>query len=285
MNQQQQQQRRVVKPYCKFCEGAGEPIQVYTSHWQFSKPVDGMLTCPKLLAYICKNCNCRGHIESRCNKKQKQEETKKFCRFCFNANNSTYQDHNQFDKDGFVICHALLEIECQKCGGRGHTRKYCDGNNKIKQVPALEVKPKQSMVKPNTSANKFSSLFVEEEEQEQEPAVPVPAVPVPVPAVPVPAREVDLLKIKSMETFPSLLPTNIYNKAPTLSGWAKKAAMPKNELKSEPIVSKVDTEQEKAEYYDTEPEYVSEDEEDEVNNKSYHKFENTSFAWADDCDY
>ena len=141
------------------------------------------------------------------------------------------------------------------------------------------------------------SLFAPKKVINRERALMAPAVPaVPVPAVPVPVvlvltsltkPEVDLLKIKSMETFPSLLPTNIYNKAPTLSGWAKKAAMPKNELKSEPIVSKVDTEQEKAEYYDTEPEYVSdiEDEEDEVNNKSYHKFENTSFAWADDCDY
>ena len=58
--------RKVTMPSCAFCKGAGEPKEVYTSHWQFSKPVDGKLICPLLLAYKCKKCNCTGHVEKRC---------------------------------------------------------------------------------------------------------------------------------------------------------------------------------------------------------------------------
>jgi hypothetical protein len=58
--------KKVVMPSCAFCKGAGESKEVYTAHWQFSKPVDGKLICPLLLAYKCKKCNCAGHVEKRC---------------------------------------------------------------------------------------------------------------------------------------------------------------------------------------------------------------------------
>ena len=119
--------KSAVTPFCKFCEGASESKEVYTSHWQFSQPKDGVLTCPKLLKYKCKLCSDHGHVEKRCTKPTPKKETRveKFCRFCYNAKNPDFLEHNQFDKVGFVICPALLEVECQKCGGKGHTKRYC----------------------------------------------------------------------------------------------------------------------------------------------------------------
>uniref|UniRef100_A0A6C0IIH7 Nanos-type domain-containing protein n=1 Tax=viral metagenome TaxID=1070528 RepID=A0A6C0IIH7_9ZZZZ len=153
MKSQQQSSKSAIRPFCKFCEGAGESKAVYTSHWQFSKPTDGVLTCPKLLNYKCKNCNACGHIEKRCQVARKQQQPykgrddkgrddkgrddkgrddkahsdKKFCRFCYNAKNPDFLEHNQFNNDGVVQCPTLLEIECQVCGVKGHTKRYCPG--------------------------------------------------------------------------------------------------------------------------------------------------------------
>ena len=114
---------QIVKtPHCKFCEGSGETVKNYTSHWQFSKPVDGILTCPKLLRYKCKICYCTGHVETHCKKSINKKE---FCRFCFNAKQIDFQSHNQFSVDGFIQCPILLEIECQICFIKGHTKNYC----------------------------------------------------------------------------------------------------------------------------------------------------------------
>ena len=68
--------QNIATPSCKFCEGAGEPKAVYTSHWQFNKPKDGVLTCPKLLAYMCKNCNKHGHNEKHCSEWKQPYEPK-----------------------------------------------------------------------------------------------------------------------------------------------------------------------------------------------------------------
>jgi hypothetical protein len=152
-------------PLCKFCQGAGESKEVYTSHWQFNKPKDGVLTCPKLLAYNCKKCNKAGHNEKHCTSTKqvkaietvktcapvntcapvktcapiKENETK-FCRFCYNANEQAYTGHYQFEKDGTITCPLLLDIECQLCGMKGHTKKYCTGQAKPKKhVSALHT--------------------------------------------------------------------------------------------------------------------------------------------------
>ena len=156
-----------IVPFCGFCEGAGETKQVYTSHWQFSKPVNGELTCPKLLAYQCRLCKTTGHVEKRCQasvKTYKKPTTELFCKFCFNARKADYQTHNQFDKDGFVQCSVLLDIECQFCKQKGHTKNYCptlETPKKIQreQVAAAPPAPKKVM------KNSFSSLAVIEEEE------------------------------------------------------------------------------------------------------------------------
>jgi hypothetical protein len=173
-----QMKKSAVTPFCKFCEGAGESKEVYTSHWQFSQQKNGVLTCPKLLKYKCKLCSSHGHIEKRCNKPttKREERLEQFCRFCCNAKNPDFLNHNQFDKDGFVNCPVLLDIECQKCGGKGHTKRYCP-----------EVQPKTVLIsqpvsnEPKKSDNKFGCLTVEDVDE-----------------------EVDTIQIGSMNLYPTL---------------------------------------------------------------------------------
>jgi len=162
-------------PNCNFCKGAGEPESVYTAHWQFSKPVDGKLICPKLLAYTCKKCNMNGHIEKRCllPAPKKAERTTKFCRHCSNTG-YTCNDHNQFDVAGFVICQRLLDTVCRKCSQRGHTQKYCDKvvaetitTTPIKQQTSAAVKapnaPKKPIANPYAIDNPYSALLKTED--------------------------------------------------------------------------------------------------------------------------
>ena len=206
MSSNSQSKSSAVKPICKFCAGAGEPVEVYTSHWQFSKPTSGVLTCPKLLNYECKNCNSHGHIEKRCptpkQVKEKKEKIEKFCRFCYNANKSEYNEHNQFDKDGFVQCPALLTIECQGCGERGHTKKYCPG-------PVLSVVTPANPTRHKKLVNKFASLSVEELEEE-------------------PKKEVDVLQAKNINLFPALSQASVIlcgnANSSSLNCWSKVAS-------------------------------------------------------------
>lgn len=167
-------------PTCAFCKGAGEPINVYTSHWQFSQPVDGKLTCPKLLNYCCTNCHTKGHIEKRCPfpkaraKVMTATKTSLYCKFCDNARKADYTTHNQFDKDGFVQCPVLLNIECQLCGLKGHTKRYCSTQSR----PSISRATKEPVQNASLSIkrlinNKFSVLeiILSDEEEEVKPAV------------------------------------------------------------------------------------------------------------------
>lgn len=151
----------VTTPTCAFCAGIGKP---YAPHWQFSKPVAGVLTCPVLLAYTCRLCNGKGHIEKRCEKRSANQPRELFCRFCCNAKKPDYQSHNQFDKDGFVQCPVLLTIECQLCGVKGHTKGYCQ-SLKV-PVPALAPVPVSAQVPTKVSKNQFAALAVIEEEED-----------------------------------------------------------------------------------------------------------------------
>ena len=51
-------------PCCKVCKDAGEPENVYSSH--YVKDREGNVTCPKLKAIVCLNCGNRGHTSSYC---------------------------------------------------------------------------------------------------------------------------------------------------------------------------------------------------------------------------
>jgi hypothetical protein len=119
------------------------------------------------MAYQCRLCKTTGHVEKRCQasvKTYKKPTTELFCKFCFNARKADYHTHNQFDKDGFVQCSVLLDIECQFCKQKGHTKNYCptlETPKKIQreQVTAPPPAPKKAM------RNSFSSLAVIEEEE------------------------------------------------------------------------------------------------------------------------
>ena len=240
-------------PSCKFCQGAGEPKAMYTSHWQFSKPVDGKLTCPKLLSHKCKCCNETGHIEKRCPfpKQKKQQQQSKFCRFCCNAGHAEYTEHNQFDKDGFVTCPALIDIECQQCGKKGHTKKYCG------TAVATPKKAEKIITAPKKPANKFSALNIEEDD---EAAVPLP--------------DIDILQSKNLEKFPCLPTGGKSSQVAALTGWAKMAAMPAKKLVATitPPVVAVKNEARLAEY-----DGWTDDEEDVHTNEP----QTESTSWAD----
>lgn len=226
------QQSKVATPSCKFCQGAGESKEVYTSHWQFSKPVDGKLTCPKLLNHKCKLCNETGHIEKRCpfpKKKQEREQKSQFCRFCYNAHCENYLDHNQFDKDGFVICPNLSVIECQLCGAKGHTKRYCiqDPNYIGNVTPKKTEKPQIVPGAPKKQKNTFAVLSIDDEEVTIE-VIAGKAV-CRLMATPPPAQEVvvDVLQAQNIEKFPHLRQAKTPTATSTmLTGWAKMAAMP-----------------------------------------------------------
>ena len=207
-------------PTCKFCQGAGESKEVYTSHWQFSKPVDGKLICPKLLGHKCKLCNETGHIEKRCPfpKKKQQQEQSKFCRFCCNAGHAEYTEHNQFDKDGFVTCPALINIECQQCGKKGHTKKYCGTQAAAAVTPKKAEKIITAPGAPKKPTNKFATLLVEECEAT---AVPLP--------------DIDILQSKNLEKFPCLPTGGKSSTVAALTGWAKMAALPAK--KTAPVIT------------------------------------------------
>jgi len=254
-------------PMCKFCEGSGEPKSVYSSHWQFSKPVNGNLTCPKLLNYKCKTCGSKGHIEKRCQiKKNKQESN--FCRFCFNMGNDEYTQHNQFDKGGFVVCPRLLEIKCQQCGLNGHTRRYCGTSAAVQTSAAQAVQAVQTAVKTavktavNTN-NKFASLFVEEPEEQG-------------------ANEVvkeDVKIVNNDKQYPTLLSTTSTKTETVLSGWAKMASLPKKTLVTKepvPVQAQVPVQVPDDDFYE------------EVSDTGYHYFESITnkpgSSWADDED-
>jgi hypothetical protein len=149
--------KSAVTPSCAFCAGIGKP---YTPHWQFSKPIDGVLTCPILLAYTCRICNGKGHIEKRCTKQIVQKQRELFCRFCCNAKKPDYQSHNQYDNDGFVQCPVLLAIECQLCCAKGHTKSYCTSV----VMPPASSQPATKVSKKTDKKNQFSALAAIEEE-------------------------------------------------------------------------------------------------------------------------
>jgi hypothetical protein len=51
-------------PCCKVCKDAGEPENVYSSH--YVKDREGNVACPKLKAIVCLTCGKRGHTSSYC---------------------------------------------------------------------------------------------------------------------------------------------------------------------------------------------------------------------------
>jgi hypothetical protein len=53
--------KNVVSPYCATCKKAGEPENVYLSHFTKDTP-GGKVTCPTIKNFRCKECGESGHI-------------------------------------------------------------------------------------------------------------------------------------------------------------------------------------------------------------------------------
>ena len=63
-----------------------------------------------------------------------------FCKVCFDASSSLFNNHNVKDSAGNVVCPTLLNTKCRSCGCFGHTVKYC----KNKAVVQDSYKPKKA---------------------------------------------------------------------------------------------------------------------------------------------
>lgn len=66
-----------------------------------------------------------------------------FCKVCYDASKTTYNNHNVRDYHGNVICPLLLNTKCNKCGYFGHTVKYCKYksiNTTIKMTNSSTIK-------------------------------------------------------------------------------------------------------------------------------------------------
>lgn len=55
------------KKYCGVCHKAGKPAAEYESHYTKSLPgPKGIVTCPMILASVCKRCGQSGHFSDHC---------------------------------------------------------------------------------------------------------------------------------------------------------------------------------------------------------------------------
>ena len=65
-------------PFCKICCDLGKPKSVYTSHYVRKTPhPESMITCPVLLANVCRHCNMTGHFTGSCPKAKREERQRR----------------------------------------------------------------------------------------------------------------------------------------------------------------------------------------------------------------
>jgi hypothetical protein len=59
---------------CKVCFDAGKPASMYNSHFVRETPnIHSRVVCPTLLSMICTYCHKKGHTQSRCLKRERDE--------------------------------------------------------------------------------------------------------------------------------------------------------------------------------------------------------------------
>lgn len=60
-------------PFCKICFDLRKPKSVYTSHYVRQTPhPESIVTCPVLLANVCRHCNMTGHFVGACPKAKRE---------------------------------------------------------------------------------------------------------------------------------------------------------------------------------------------------------------------
>ena len=100
-----------------------------------------------------------------------------FCKFCYDAGKTGWDNHSFRNAQGQICCPYLLnEVKCGYCKKEGHTTKYCPKNlNKNKNefiIPATPPvskipTPQKSVLKP-MNQNQFGALTVIMEEEDEE---------------------------------------------------------------------------------------------------------------------
>ena len=68
-----------------------------------------------------------------------------FCKVCYDAGRDDFKTHRVRNQEGKLTCKYLASLSCGKCGGKGHTVKYC------------RVKHK-TIVKPSAAAGEWVSV-------------------------------------------------------------------------------------------------------------------------------
>lgn len=59
--------------FCKICFDLRKPKSVYTSHYVRQTPhPESVVTCPVLLANVCRHCNMTGHFVGACPKAKRE---------------------------------------------------------------------------------------------------------------------------------------------------------------------------------------------------------------------
>lgn len=68
--------------FCKICFDLRKPKSVYTSHYVRKTPhPESVITCPVILANVCRHCNMTGHFTGSCPKAKREERQRKNERF------------------------------------------------------------------------------------------------------------------------------------------------------------------------------------------------------------
>ena len=143
-------ERSVTKkaPFCPICRDAGKSAEEYTSHHIWKDETREEVICPTLLGHTCERCGECGHMPRYCPKgrmsrvserspesvaesvsessEKKEEEKVKHCKVCYQAGFGVEVYSSHYTKvDEVIMCPTILNNKCHRCGGTGHTPKYC----------------------------------------------------------------------------------------------------------------------------------------------------------------
>ena len=142
-------ERSVTKkaPFCPICRDAGKSAEEYTSHHIWKDESREEVICPTLLSHTCERCGELGHMPRYCPKgrlsrssdraplsvsesvsesSDKEEEKVKHCKVCYQAGFGVEVYSSHYTKvDEVIMCPTILNNKCHRCGGTGHTPKYC----------------------------------------------------------------------------------------------------------------------------------------------------------------
>jgi len=164
-------ERSVTKkaPFCPICRDAGKSAEEYTSHHIWKDESREEVICPTLLSHSCERCGEKGHMRRYCpgvkprrriasklsleeDEELKEEEVKeevkekaKHCKVCYQAGFGVEVYSSHYTKvDEVIMCPTILNNKCHRCGGTGHTPKYCKVTVRAalreeREVPRREV--------------------------------------------------------------------------------------------------------------------------------------------------